>query len=159
MRYIYKFFLFAFIILISVWTIIASLRTLYNFSKLFTEESQWFFLSDEQKKEKAFGDLNTFYRFAESHTPLNARILFLSPGGKAYYLGRYYLYPRKIFMAANPSDISQKLNKEKFDFLLVYQTKDKSLDENNSSSWNIPNITLVATYSGLLGARGSIHKL
>lgn len=159
MRFVYKLFLFTLILLIGLWTLIASLRTLYNVTKLFTEEKQWFFLSDEQKKEKSFGDLHTFYRFAESHTPLNSRILFLSPGGKAYYLGRYYLYPRKIFAVVNPSDISQKLNKEKFDFLLVYQTKEKSLDENNSLSWNIPDLTLVATYSGLLGARGSIHKL
>ncbi len=159
MRYIRRSLSIIFVFLIGSWVLIASLRTVYNISKLFTEEKQWFFLSNEEKKEMAYGDLHTFYRFVEHHTPLSAKILFLSSGAKAYYLGRYYLYPRRIIFAKSPDEVYKILQREKFDFLLVYQTEDKSLDEHNSSSWNINNFTPTATHSGDISAKGTIYKL
>lgn len=82
--------------IILLWIGIALVRTLYNFSKIITEEKNWIYLTTEQKKEKQFGDRHLFFRFVKANIPSGSNILFDTNDGMAYYLARYYLYPTTV---------------------------------------------------------------
>lgn len=148
------------LILMSVWFVIAFLRTSYNVLKIYTEEKAWISLSDEEKRNKIFGDLHTFFRFVQRNTKEGSRILFLSPGGKTYYVGLYYLYPTKIIYVKNIIEARELMKKNKFNYLLVYQTREKDLDENESFSWQINELKSSSTYMGI-GKKsiGRLYKL
>lgn len=147
--------------LIVVWTALAAARTFYNFSKLFSEEKEWYFLSDEAKRRKLFGDLYYFFRFVEKNTSREARIIFYAPGGKAYYLGRYYLYPRRLTYAKTENEVRNFVKSNRYDYILSYQTKDKELSENNNYTLgNIP-YKIILDYVGndKFNSLGLIYKL
>lgn len=151
---------YSLLILISVWFCLAFLRTFYNVSKTYTEEREWISLSDEEKRNKIFGDLHTFFRFVQKNTKEGSRILFLSPGGKTYYVGLYYLYPTRITYVKNIMEARGLMEKNKFDYLLVYQTQEKDLDENDSFSWEIDKPKSGSTYMGLgKKSTGRLYKL
>lgn len=133
-------------VLIIVWLIISISRTIFNVSKIITEEKNWIKLTEEQKREKLFADLYPFYKFIEKKIPQNSTIAFLAPGGKAYYLGRYYLYPRRLIYLTNSKDLNNKLKKCSFNYLVIYQTSDPMLNENNSFVWNTSFKGEVASY-------------
>lgn len=147
--------------LVIIWLSFAFLRTIYNFSKLFMEEQRWYALSDEKKKAKLFGDLHYFFRFIERNTDRKANIIFLSPGGKSYYLARYYLYPRYLLYVKREKDLDLLIKKEKYDYLIVYKTKDKSLNENDSDNFGDMQYEILAKYNNFekLGSEGIIYKL
>lgn len=148
-------------IIIVLWIVISVGRTFYNFSKLFTEEREWYNLSDQQKKVKLFGDLDPFFRFVEKNTSPKDSILFLAPGGKAYFLSRYYLYPRRIFYIKDQKEIELTLKKQSYDFLLEYQTNDPNLDENNSYTWRVSQNTKFVSYMShnVYNSAAALYKL
>ena len=148
------------LMLVFFWFAISLLRTGYNLSKVYTEERAWIFLSDEEKRNKIFGDLHIFFRFVQKNTKEGSRILFLSPGGKTYYVGLYYLYPTKITYVKNSMEARGLMEKNKFDYLLVYQTQELDLDENESFSWQIDELKASSTYMSLeKKSIGRLYKL
>lgn len=84
------------LIFITLWFLIAFFRTFFNLSKLITEEPRWYFLSTEEKKEKQFGEMHLFFRFAQKIVPPRSNILLYTENGMAYYLSRYYFYPTTV---------------------------------------------------------------
>ncbi len=124
-------------ITICLWITIATLRTFYNISKLYTEERKWLALSDDQQRVALFGDIYRAIKIIQEKTPGSAQILSLSPGGKTFFLSRYYLYPRKITYIKSTSEVAMAIKKNTFDYLVVFQTSEKDLDENNSLSWRL----------------------
>lgn len=84
------------LLLFACWIFFAFARTLFNLSKLITEEPKWYFLSNEQKKEKQFGEKHDFFRFVQRNTTKNSNILLFTNDGMTYYLARYYLYPTTV---------------------------------------------------------------
>lgn len=133
-----------FLVLIVVWLFLAFTRTLYNFSKLYTEEASWVVLSDTDKRVRIFGDLYRVVSYVSAHTHPHANLLFLSPGGKTYYLSRYYLYPRNITYVRNPTEMRVALAKGTYNYLVVFQTSERGLNEYDSLSWKIdwvPDVT------------------
>lgn len=135
-------------LLIILWLAMSFVRTFYNVSKIFTEERTWIMLSDEQKREKLFGDLHSLFRFAQKQTPASSNIIFLAPGGKTYFLGRYYLYPRKLKWVKNTEEVYRISSSKEYSYILMYQTRDRDLDEYGSISWKLEGYTPIATYSG-----------
>lgn len=119
-----------------IWIILSIARTGNNFGKIIFEEQKIIFLSDEEKRIKQFGDLHLFYAFVKKNTEEYSRILFLNPGGKVFFLGRYYLYPRRITDIREPKNISEN-EVHKYNYVVVYQTDDPQLDETTSILWNI----------------------
>ncbi|OGH19477.1 MAG: hypothetical protein A3F31_01955 [Candidatus Levybacteria bacterium RIFCSPHIGHO2_12_FULL_38_12] len=132
---------------IVTWVCISIIRTIYNVSKIVTEEKDWIFITEDRKREKIFGDLHPFLKFVEKNTPQNSSILFLSSGGKAHYLGRYYLYPRKLMYVASQKKISAVLKNCSCSYLLIYQTNDSTHNKNKSFSWPSVQGKIVAQYS------------
>lgn len=105
--------------LLGVWVLFASLRMMYNFSKLYTEEMQWFFLSDYDKREKLFGDIHLLYT---NLNPVidNHDVLLLTKDGKEFFLGRYYLYPQKIYWAKSEDEAVKLIKTRKYPFFVIY---------------------------------------
>ena len=161
MNKISRYLKFVFWIVICSWFILATIRTIYNFSKVFTEEKDWIFLTEDQKRQKIFGDLNSFLKFVEKNTSPNSSILFLGPGGKSYYLGRYYLYPRRLVYITNPKEIENVIKNCSYTYFLTYQTNDPALNENKSLAWNVVKGKEIAHYSSLNNYKslGTLFKL
>lgn len=141
-----------------MWVIIATGRTFYNFTKVLSEEKDWIFLTDTQKREKIFGDLNSFFTFVQKHTPLKSKIIFLSPGGKTYYLGRYYLYPREIAYAKDVNEALSLTKTNKYTYLLLYRTTDVTLNENYSENWQTVQFDEIYRYT-TKNTTGVLYKL
>lgn len=156
-----RIFIYFGFLLISVWLVASFIRTFYNVSKIFTEEIAWIILSDEQRREKLFGDLHNLFRFVEKQTPEGSNIIFLAPGGKAYFLGRYYLYPRKLKWVKSPKSVDSILSLGGYNYILMYQAIDPDLDEYKSNLWKLRSYTPIATYSGELKtmSKATIYKL
>ena len=138
----------------SLWIAIALFRTLYNFSKLATEEREWYSLSTDEQREKDFGDSHNFFRFVQTHTRENSNILFYSKDTKAYFLGRYYLYPTKVIWGEFQYELwGDKINRD-FDYLMVYPT-----DEVRSEITNDKVIyKLSSIYNEKSTPKGAIYK-
>jgi hypothetical protein len=83
-------------VLLGVWALLAIGSVGYNAVNTVSEVKNWYFLTDTQKREKLFGDLYTFFTFIDKNTPADASILIKSFDVRTFFLGRYYLYPKKI---------------------------------------------------------------
>ncbi|RJQ25587.1 hypothetical protein C4577_05485 [Candidatus Parcubacteria bacterium] len=129
-----------FIISLVLTFVFSILRVGYNYSKIITEEINWINLDDDQKRTKTFGDIYSFIKFVESNTEEKSEIAFLAPGGKTFYLARYYLYPRKITYLKSQKNIDDVMNSHNYDYIIIYKTNDSNLNENNSLFWKIENI-------------------
>lgn len=143
-------------IIIILWSILAIIRSGYNLTKLLTEEPSWLNLSYDQKQTKLHGDLYLFIDFVKKNTSEHSKILFIAPGGKAYYLARYFLYPRIITYEKNTYS---NYDSYRYDYIVTYQTTDKELDENNSFNWVLPNLTVIRMYQDENNSKGNIYKL
>lgn len=125
------------LILLLLWGVLAVTRTVYNISKVYTEELSWISLSDSEKRTRLFGDLYRVATFVNSRTPSNSQILLLAPGGKTFYLSRYYLYPRKVTYARSMEEMEKEMRKDSFNYLVMFQTSEGGLNEYDSLRWKI----------------------
>jgi hypothetical protein len=94
----------------------------YNLFKSVSEIKIWFPLSDYEKRQMIFGDLYSFLVSIASVSAKNSDILIYSKDVKTFYLGIYYLYPRKITIVDNKSDFDIYLNTKKFKYIAVYKS-------------------------------------
>jgi hypothetical protein len=143
------------LLLILLWIGIAFVRTIYNVSKLATEERQLLFLSDEQKRALDFGDKHYFLRFVQSHTKTGSSILFFTDDVEAHYLGRYYLYPTKVIQKQDYFIWRPKASY--YDYIMIYPANSKLTKEAFAES-NIKKYKKFATYKGINGELGLIYK-
>lgn len=127
----------ALFLLIFSWGLLAIVRSFYNFSKIYSEERSWIFLSDSEKRTRLFGDLYSVAVDVDSKTPVSSRILLLAPGGKTFFLSRYYLYPRRLVYVRSVKEMQEELKKNSFDYLVMFQTSERELNEYDSLSWKI----------------------
>lgn len=85
-----------FLLLIGLWILLVFSRVIHNISKLYTEETHWIFLTDDQKREKQFGEKYVFLKFVNEKVNSQSNILMFTNDGMAYYLARYFLYPTTV---------------------------------------------------------------
>lgn len=82
------------------WGVLSFGRTLYNVSKLFTEEKSWIFLSDDAKRERIFGDRYKVIQFIKENTsPSSSLQIEMNEKDvydEFYFLNIYYLFPRRV---------------------------------------------------------------
>lgn len=83
-------------VLLSLYFFIAIGEVSYNAIKIHQEVKVWYFLSDTQKRQLLIGDLYTSFLYIEKHSPPNATIVIVSKDVRAFFFGKYYLYPRNI---------------------------------------------------------------
>jgi len=121
-----------FILLIIVWFVISIIRVANNVLRIYTQERQWIFLTDDQKREKLFGEPFDFLTLIANKTPSTAKIATflpkpdIEPG--SFYLSQYFLYPRNV---QSISPINEGiLKKDKFEYLAIYYPKNYKLTIN-----------------------------
>lgn len=99
----------------------------YNTIKIIPEFNEWGVLTDKQKREKIFGDQYTFYQQLNTRTDANAHILFYTDTGMAYYVERYYLYPKKIIYLSDKKEFLKAVASRKYTYVAIYN-EDLTLD-------------------------------
>lgn len=104
-------------LLIYIWIVITFLSISYNVVKVRTEIREWYFLSIKEKKEKLFGQEYKFLIYLKENIKPSSNVLFLEGDGFDFFFSRYVLYPIKIDMIWENSDISFK-DINKFDILI-----------------------------------------
>lgn len=118
------------VLLIIFWILLSTVRTVYNISKLYTEERSWYFLSTEEQKAKQFGELHYLFRFIQKNTEKKSIIKFYTNDHQAYFFSRYYIYPTNIigkFMTIHWNNKTIKYN-----YILLYPANNRKLaDEVN----------------------------
>ncbi len=75
--------------LIILWFTVSLVRLGYNYLKIYTQERDWIFLTDYQKKARMFGQ--DFINI--SQPDFCANYPQVQPGSRLYYFNFYYLYP------------------------------------------------------------------
>lgn len=143
------------LLLILLWIVIGFARTVYNISKLATEERKWYFLTDDQKRAKEFGDRYYFLRFVQSHTTTGSTILFFTDDIETHYLGRYYLYPTQVIGEHDPFNWKPKASY--YDYIMIYPANDKIIKQAFNQS-NIKKYKKFANYTGSQDQIGLLYK-
>ncbi len=111
------------LLLILIWIIFSFLSVFYNAIKSVSEAKEWIPLSDSEKKEKIFGDVYNFAEFIKANTENNSKILLLINDGMYYYYSRYDIYPRRIIWADTSDELKELMNKDKFNYAVIYDKK------------------------------------
>jgi hypothetical protein len=89
-------------------------------AKSVSEVKAWAFLSDNQRRQKAFGDPYAFTQMMAAHTPQNATILLYTTDTLLPLLSRYYLYPRIVTVTGDRAKFIALANTKRFPFVAVY---------------------------------------
>lgn len=142
--------------LLAFWFLISTTRTFYNLSKLYTEERNWYGLTNEQKRGKFFGDTHYFLRFLDSHTINKSRILLFTNDLRTHYLGRYYLYPAKEIIGEHDKFLWYP-EKDIYEYIAIYPVNSALITQAKNSS-NIAKFKKVSTYKGKEGQIGILYK-
>ncbi len=117
------------IILIGLWVILSISRIAFNISKLYTEETHWVFLTDEQKREKQFGEKYVFFKYIKESIKDHSNILLFTDDGMAYYLARYFLYPTTVIWGERQFiEWGNDINRD-YSYAIFYPVKRPILEE------------------------------
>lgn len=76
----------------------------YYFYKVASVDYKWVLLTDEQRKIKYYGDEYIFFQHVKK-IPVDSFFIVSDNGNKAYFLGRYFLYPKKIYTLKNQQQL------------------------------------------------------
>ena len=115
------------IIIIALWFGVSFLRTIYNISKLFSEELSWIRLSNTEKRSRLYGDIFFVLNALGNNQKKQNKVLLLSSDGKIFFLMRYHLYPQKIFWVTSKNEL-MKIAKN-YKNIVVYNPDEFSLNE------------------------------
>lgn len=107
-----------FLFLIYIWVGLSFIFLSYNFVKLFKEIKYWYFLSSTEKKEKIFGDKYKLIEFTDSNIDNNSSVYLLTDDVMTFFLTRYYLYPRNVYLIHNENEINKRLVDEERSYLV-----------------------------------------
>lgn len=122
------------IVLILFWIALSVLRLSFNLSKLITEEQEWLFLSDDEKKSKIFNNYYNLNKFLLINTRSKSKILLVTKDGMLYYYSRYDLYPREVYWQKDITSISELGGK--YDYIFLDQRDFKSLSNSDLEKVN-----------------------
>jgi len=106
-------------LLLIFWIIISIFDVGYNFIKLFSEAKFWVPLSEFQKRHEVYGNIFDFTIFVEKHTDNKSSILIYSKDDKAFFLGRYFLYPRSIKVVSDKVKINQAIKEANYNYIAL----------------------------------------
>ena len=69
--------------MILLWVVLSLGRVSYNIYRVFTKEKEWFYLSNEEKKIKTFGDLHIFLTLISQKTKSDSKITIILADAKS----------------------------------------------------------------------------
>lgn len=111
------------LVFLIIWTAFAVVSVAYNAVKTISEVKEWAFLSDNEKRYKIFDNLHDYFVFIQNNTNPNGSILLYSEDARAFYLSKYYLYPRKVDLADNVQDLKKMADSGEYMYLAVSEDK------------------------------------
>lgn len=76
--------------------VLGTTRVVYYFSKAILFDKNLLFISDEDKRINYYGDEYVFFQKVKKLDVSSFYIV--TRNGKAYFLGRYFLYPKRIYL-------------------------------------------------------------
>ena len=135
------------LLLILLWIALSFTSILHNSVKSITEIRDWYFLSDTEKRQKIFGDLYTVTMLIEKNTTKKSQILLVAEEKMPYYLTRYYLYPRRIYLTT-AKDLARTNKENKYPYIFAYNTKISN-----------KNYKEIASFSSRTGNYGSLYEI
>jgi hypothetical protein len=136
-----------FLILILLWVALSFFDVSYNLVKSVSEAKFWLPLSESQKRHEIFGNIYDFINFVKNNSQEKSRILIFAKNDFAYFLGRYYLYPREIAVVSDLDKFKLAEKTKKYNYIAVFN-KVIALD----------SYDLIASYSARDFVNWSIYK-
>lgn len=143
----------AVVCILLIWILLSLARSIFNFSKVLTEERRWISMSDSKKKELLFGDIHNFLLFVNKNTNSNS-ITLITNNYKAHYYAKYVLYPMRV-------DVME-LDKESIRLsphtktVGVYLSGDSKLSRKLSQEIG-KNYKLIDSYKGIGSEVGEVY--
>ena len=101
-----------------LWVLFSFFSVGYNLIKVTPEVREWFFLTDNEKRSKLFGDTYALLEIIRSKTEENTEIAIFSPDIKTHYLSIYYLYPRKTIVFNNEKEFISSISHKKYNYVV-----------------------------------------
>ena len=114
---------------------ISFFNVFYNLNKTIVEVKEWAYLTNQQKRQKNFGDLYTVAMLIEKNTMKKSQILLVGKEKMPYYFTRYYLYPRRIY-PTTAKELAKTNKQKKYQYIFVYNTKIATKDYKEIASFS-----------------------
>lgn len=114
-------------IILLFWLLFSVSSLVLNITELFSEEKIYFSATEDEKRKLLYGDSHLIYTFLLNQVKEIDNILLFSSSGKTFFLGRYYLYPKKIYWAAEKRNMTTDKIK-RYAYVLVYYSKDENIN-------------------------------
>ena len=108
-----------------LWLGLSCVRTINNFTKIYTEELPWLQMSIDQKNKKLFGNDHLLFGYIKAHTKKEAKVVIFSYDAKPYLYGRYILYPTRIIQVSTLSEYEKNYSKYKSALFILYNLNEK----------------------------------
>ena len=109
-----------FFLLVCIWIGLSLLAVSVNAMRFVTDYREWGVLTDTQKRQKLFGERYTFSILMNEKTNKNAHILFYTDDEMAFYISRYYLYPKTIIFEHDKKKAIEAIKEKKFPYLAFF---------------------------------------
>lgn len=106
-------------VLLALWILIAVIRLVINYLEFLTTDIKLYFISESVKNEELYGDVYPVFQSVENHFP-SQNIYLLSDASKAYFYGRYAIYPKKIYWVESLSQLLKLNIVHQSIYILVY---------------------------------------
>jgi len=91
-------------------------RVGYYLSKVIIADYKLLVLTDDQKRDQIYG---ASYKFMMEADKIDTDQLYIiSNDGKPYFLGRYLLYPKKLYLISTNQELKRALHSESGNFLV-----------------------------------------
>lgn len=133
---LYQYKIIIFWMLLWVWVLFACGSLLVNGAKVVLEERTWISLSEDEKREKIFGDLHPFFQFVTMYSEKDAKILIFSNHVMTQYLGMYYLYPRMITVTDDVKAFTKLVQTKKYMYVVVYNANISPKEYANTAEYS-----------------------
>lgn len=102
------------------WLGLSIIRTVNNFSKILTEETSWIGMNTYEKKSRLFGMDFVFFDSLKSQLTPSSNIVIFSEDARPYLLGRYILYPIKIYHVSSLNEVKSAILNKHASLLILY---------------------------------------
>ncbi|MDO8269811.1 MAG: hypothetical protein Q7T54_04035 [Candidatus Levybacteria bacterium] len=124
-----SFLIKAILTILIAWLGLSFIRTVNNFSKILTEETSWIGMNTYEKKSKLFGADYVFFDSLKNQLASSSNIVIFSKDAKPYLLGRYILYPIKIYHAKSLNEVKSVILNKNASLLILYNVSNESRAE------------------------------
>lgn len=117
------------LVLLGFWFLFSVMRVGYNAGKFLLEDWQVLLKTDQYKKEVTYGDYGTLAAVISKESPKDQQIYLYTSDGKAFFLTRYFVYPKKVIWLKNAYQLQEviKTGNKKGSIVVYPSTEEKTI--------------------------------